>query len=1278
MIGERTNCSARADKCRRARRFLAAALLTFLATPAWAAIGIDVTVSRNATTNSAIAASPTFSTTAANELLLAFVATSRAGGSDALVTNVNGGGLTWELVVRTAAQRGTSEIWRAFAPSPLSNISVTATLSRAVRSSITVVSFTGVDTSGINGSGAIGATASRSASSGAPSASVVTTRNDSWVFGVGNDSEEAIARTLGAGQTLVHQYLASSGDTFWVQRRTNPTPASGTTVTINDAAPIGNRYNLSVVEILADATIATAWDISGTVGPAANGAGTLLFIGGALVWTNADDAGNFRFTGMPNGTYAVAPSKAGYTFSPSSRSVTISGASVTGIDFIATPVGTSFSISGTISPASLAAGTRMTLGEQGDVFPDSAGNYRFVNVPNGTFTVIPSKAGYVFSPSSRQVTINGVSATGINFATQAAPSNAGQWGAPFDLGLVAVNMVMMHTGKVLMYSGSFSTSAAERVWDPITGAITLVPNPYYNLFCSGHSQLADGRILVAGGYNPNSLGAANANIFDPVTLSWSALPNMAYRRWYPTSTTLPDGRALITSGAQTCLTCLADVPEIFDPATGLFTTLPTARLGIPYYPFMFVLPNGTVINAGANENPAATSALDLTTNTWTTVDPNVKDGHSAAMYEPGKILKTGTAADSGESGPAAATAYVLDATQPSPAWRQVAPMAFPRAFHNTTLLPDGNVLVTGGGRTLDGYDVGNSVFDAELWSPITETWQTLSRAAIPRLYHSTALLLPDARVLVAGSGNDGPAVDQTRAEIFSPPYLFRGARPTITDVPATAQYGTTIELVTPEFSSIARISLIRPGAVTHSFDEDQRMVSLTFTKAPGGLKVEMPANANLAPPGYYMLFIVNTAGVPSVASFVHLPPPGADAEPPTSPTDVSAEGAIGSASVSWTASTDNTGVALYNIHRSLTSRYLPTLANRVGQSTSTTFINTGVPSGTYYYVVTAQDVVGNVSGPSVEASVFVFADTTPPAVSITAPDDQSTVTGSITVSASASDDVGIASVRFTLDGNALGGIQTAPPYSIVWNTATTSNDSHTLTAIATDAAGNTAEAAVLVAVSNTAETPNGLVAAYGFNEAAGMLQVTDASGQGNTGTIAGATRIASGKFGGALSFDGTSAWVTVADAASLDLTTGITIEAWVRPTALTGWRSVVMKESAAGLAYSLYSGNDAMRAAGYVNVNEDIGVTATSAMVLDIWTHLTFTYDGSMLRMFVNGAEVSSQAASGAAASTAGVLRIGGNAYWGEYFKGIIDEVRLYNRALTATEIQTDMATPIP
>ena len=222
-----------------------------------------------------------------------------------------------------------------------------------------------------------------------------------------------------------------------------------------------------------------------------------------------------------------------------------------------------------------------------------------------------------------------------------------------------------------MYSGSSTTAATERLFNPVTGQNWPVTNPYSNLFGSGHSQLADGRILVVGGYNPSGLGAANANIFNPVSPSWTALPNMTYRRWHPSATTLGDGRVLVSSGAQTCLTCPADVPELFDPAANTFTTLPAARLATPFYPFTFLLPDGKVINAGANADPAVTSVLDLTTNTWATLDPNVTDGHSAAMYEPGKILKSGTATDSGATGNAAATAYVIDTTQPSPAWRQV-------------------------------------------------------------------------------------------------------------------------------------------------------------------------------------------------------------------------------------------------------------------------------------------------------------------------------------------------------------------------------------------------------------------------------------------------------------------------------------------------------------------------------------------------------------------------------------------------------------------------------
>ena len=747
----------------------------------------------------------------------------------------------------------------------------------------------------------------------------------------------------------------------------------------------------------------------------------------------------------------------------------------------------------------------------------------------------------------------------------------GQWSAPFELGLVAVNAVMLRTGKVLMYSGSFATAAAERVWDPVTGNLTLVPNPYFNLFCSGHSQLADGRILVVGGYDTGSLGAADANIFDPVTQSWSALPNMAYRRWYPTSTTLPDGRALVTSGAQTCLTCLADVPEIFDPATNQFTKLTSGRLAVPYYPFMFVLPDGKVINAGANEATAATQKLDMTTGTWSMVDAVVKDGHSAAMYQPGKILKSGTAADSGTPGNAAATAYVLDATQLSPAWRQVASMAHPRAFHNTTLLPDGTVLVTGGGTILDGYDVTKAVKNAELWSPTTETWRTLSAASKPRLYHSTALLLPDGRVFTAGSGNDGPAVNQTMGELFSPPYLFKGPRPTISDAPDLLLYGAAFAVATPDAASIASVSLIRPGAVTHSFDEDQRFLNLSFTAGGGLLTIQAPVNANLAPPGYYMLFLVNSAGVPSVATFVHFAAPVSDTEPPAAPSGLSGQGAIGSATLTWTASSDNTGVALYNVHRSTTPSSQPTVANRIGQPTTTGFTDASVIAGTYFYVVTAQDIAGNVSGSSSEVSVYVFADTTAPTVTMTSPADIATVSGSIVVQATASDDIAVAGVQFRLDSQPLGAERTTPPYSVTWDSATASNGSHVLTATAHDAAGNSAVATANIVVSNTAQTPGGLVAAYGFNQGSGV-QATDASGQGNTGTISSATWTAAGKFGAALSFNGTSAWVTVADAASLDLTSGLTIEAWVNPTSGSAWRTVVLKENAPALAYALVLG----------------------------------------------------------------------------------------------------------
>lgn len=213
---------------------------------------IDVRISADQGSAKSSVNTATFSTSAATELLLAFISTDASGGgSNAKVNSVSGGGLTWTLVLRSSTQRGTAEIWRAFSATTLSGASVTASLSEKVSSSMTVMSFTGIDTSGTGGSGAIGATKSANASSGAPTAQLVTTRNGSLVIGVGNDYDNAIARTVGSGQTLVHQYLSPVGDTYWVQMENAPTMLSGTTVVINDTAPTSDRYNLAICEILA-------------------------------------------------------------------------------------------------------------------------------------------------------------------------------------------------------------------------------------------------------------------------------------------------------------------------------------------------------------------------------------------------------------------------------------------------------------------------------------------------------------------------------------------------------------------------------------------------------------------------------------------------------------------------------------------------------------------------------------------------------------------------------------------------------------------------------------------------------------------------------------------------------------------------------------------------------------------------------------------------------------------------------------------------------------------
>jgi hypothetical protein len=240
------------------------------------------------------------------------------------------------------------------------------------------------------------------------------------------------------------------------------------------------------------------------------------------------------------------------------------------------------------------------------------------------------------------------------------------------------------------------------------------------------------------------------------------------------------------------------------------------------------------------------------------------------MFLPDKIMKAGSASDSGETGASANTTFVLDMTQSTPAWQQTASMAYPRTFLNLTELPDGTVLATGGETDKNGGNVANAVYPAELWSPTTASWTTMASMHTPREYHGTALLLPDGRVLESGMGADGGVPDELSAEFYSPPYLFKGSRPTISQAPTQITYGQSFFVGTPDAASIRSAVLIRTGAATHFFNMNARYVPVALTQVAGGLNITAPANANLAPPGYYLLFIVNSNGVPSIAPFVQL------------------------------------------------------------------------------------------------------------------------------------------------------------------------------------------------------------------------------------------------------------------------------------------------------------------------------------------------------------------------------------------------------------------------
>jgi galactose oxidase len=451
-------------------------------------------------------------------------------------------------------------------------------------------------------------------------------------------------------------------------------------------------------------------------------------------------------------------------------------------------------------------------------------------------------------------------------ATAQTPSSVGAWDAPFSLPLISIHSIVLPTGKVLLFSAEHGVPGIHGwVLDPVTLALTNVPPPSpWDPDCAGHSFLPDGRVMVAGGtlsFTPLT-GTARAYLFDPVSQQWTRIADMARGRWYPTCVTLEDGTVLTMAG-------LSDVPstdnpdiESWDPA-GPSTWQLVGQKSLPYYPLLHLLPSGLVVMVGPSR---VTQTYDALTDVWTPIANTAATGRfegSSVLLPPtlGRVMLVG--GYNGSGGQPTNSTEILDFGSAVPQWRPSAHMAFPRMEHNVVLLPDGKVLAIGGRS--DNDDSPTPVMTPEIFNPSSETWTPVAPHSAPRRYHSTAVLLPDGRVLSAG-GDFQPS-----GQIYSPAYLFRGARPAIVSAPATIVYGTTFPIEFAGTTSAHDVVLMALPCVTHSNNMCQRYVRLgTVPVMAGTVTVPTPASGTIGPPGFYMLFVVDGNGIPSVSRMVRV------------------------------------------------------------------------------------------------------------------------------------------------------------------------------------------------------------------------------------------------------------------------------------------------------------------------------------------------------------------------------------------------------------------------
>lgn len=688
-------------------------------------------------------------------------------------------------------------------------------------------------------------------------------------------------------------------------------------------------------------------------------------------------------------------------------------------------------------------------------------------------------------------------------ATTAGPQVIGMWRTlPYLMPINPIHMSMLHTGNILVTAGSENTPSEEGIsskaalWSLQSGTFTVWNNLPWDIFCNGQAALPDGRILIFGGTEQykgtegagaNFYGDARATIFDPATTSFpfSQVQSMADGRWYGTATVLGNGGIMAFSGDndEGDVNNTVEIYRVYQTHQG-WSKAVTAPFLPPLYPRQFLLPNGKVFLAAhgwngipvVNGQPSYHAQIfDPASQTWTTSAKTFYNydrayGGSAVLlpllpqrgYAPRVLVMGGNARGilAGE-----ATTEIIDLSIATPVWQDAGSMpSGGRLQMNSVLFPNGKVLALNG--SVVNEKVSTATLGADMFDSTSNTWTAVAAEAYAHLYHNTVLLLPDGTVISAGS-NPTSGTFEPHIELYTPPWLCDAngnliplsARPQITSAPSTIGYGAgTFQVQTPNavgtnLPDVTSVVLMKLGSDTHSFDFEQRMVGLNFVLSSGALTVTCPPNSNIAPPGYYMLFLLNQAGVNSVASFVQVTtvpgskPPKGTISSPASDLTIQAGQLV---NFTGTASDPNPGGSVANLWWLFPG----------GQPAQSTTPNAGAVLfqyvGQYVASLTAVDNVG-LDDPSPPTRMITVQADRLAAPIINTPAARAILSGTaVPVTVTATGTTGTSNTFVFIVGLTVVGTVTtsAPTATFVWDTTQYGNGSHTLILNVTDANGN--------------------------------------------------------------------------------------------------------------------------------------------------------------------------------------------------------------------------------